>query len=102
MLEIVNILRRDKIAIGRHCQIQAFIGLYLTKYAQSAVYLRIKDTGINMRRIFPAYPQSGRTIMRSNERIAEAKTRASIETQIFEQELARVMSKHSKNSKTVR
>ena len=102
MLEIVNILRRDKIAIGRHCQIKAFIGLYLTKYAQSAVYLQIKDKGINMRRIFQAYPQSGRTIMRSNERIAAAQARASIETQIFEQELARVMSEHLKNLKNVR
>ena len=55
-----------------------------------------------MQRIFPAYPQSGRTIMRSNERIAAAQARASIETQIFEQELARVMSEHSKNLKNVK
>lgn len=56
---------------------------------------------IYMRRMFYEKLPDGRAIMRSNERIAEAKTRASIETQIFAQELERVMNKHSKNSKTV-
>ena len=55
-----------------------------------------------MRRMFYEKLPDGRAIMRSNERIAEAKTRASIETQIFEQELARVMSEHLKNLKNVR
>ena len=51
---------------------------------------------------WPGKLPDGRAIMRSNERIAEAKTRASIETQTYERELARVMSEHSKNLKNVR
>ena len=43
-----------------------------------------------------------RALARADERIAAAQARASIKTQIFEQELARVMSEHLKNLKNVR